>query len=116
MSNESTVEQFKAEVAAMRVKEANVGLEKVMRIIGALLMVLGFVLAVYAIIEDLNAEVIKNGVATVNGPAEQRDAMVHGLAGVVFAIVGATLFIRYSFGAYLRYWLARLVFEQQRKS
>ncbi len=100
----------------MRVKEANLGLEKAMRIIGVLLMILGFVMGVFAIITTLNAELVKQGQATVTGPAEQRDAIVYGTAGVVFAIVGATLFIRYSFGAYLRYWLARLVFEQQRKS
>jgi hypothetical protein len=30
-------------------------------------------------------------------------------------VVGGVLFLRYSLGAYLRYWLARMVFEQQRK-
>lgn len=116
MNNENTVEQFKADVAAMRVKEANVGLEKALRIIGVLLMVVGVVMAVFAIITDLNAELVKNGQATVTGPAEQRDAIVYGVCGIAFSVVGATLFLRYSLGSYLRFWLARLVFEQQRKS
>lgn len=116
MSNESPVDQFKADIAAMRVKEANLGLEKAMRIVGTLLMILGAVLAVFALVTTLNVELVKNGQATVTGPAEQRDAIVYGVSGVVFAVIGATLFLRFSFGAYLRYWLARLVFEQQRKS
>ena len=115
MSNETPVDQFKADIAAMRVKEANVGLEKAMRIVGTLLMILGAVLAGFAIVTTLNAELVKNAQPTVTGPAEQRDAIVYGVSGIVFAVIGATLFLRFSFGAYLRYWLARIVFEQDRR-
>jgi hypothetical protein len=115
MNNEATVEQFKADVAAMRVKEANLSAERFFRVLGAIFMILGVVMAIYGVVTDLNAEIVKNGVATATGPAEQRDAMVTALLGLTLAVVGGVLFLRYSLGAYLRYWLARMVFEQQRK-
>jgi disulfide bond formation protein DsbB len=114
MNNEATVEQFKADVAAMRVKEASVGRENAMRIVGCLLMVFGVVLGIYGVVLSLNAEVVKNGAENASGIAEQRDAIVQALLGVTLAIVGAALFLRYSFGQFLRYWMARMIFEQQR--
>ena len=45
--------------------------------------------------------------------ATQRDAMVWAISGVVFAVVGMTLVIRYGFAKFLRFWLARLIYEQQ---
>jgi hypothetical protein len=116
MESTDTVEQFKADVAAMRLKEANVSAERGWRVLGALLMILGFVLGVFAIVTDLNADLVANGVPTVTGPAEQRDAIVYALFGVMSAIVGATLFLRYSFGRFLRFWLARMIFEQDRRT
>ncbi len=110
-----TIEQFKADVAAMRLKEASIGREQALRVVGVLLMILGFVLAVFAVVTDLNADLVQNGAPTVTGPAEQRDAMVYGLFGVTSAILGATLFLRYSLGQFLRFWLARMIFEQDRQ-
>jgi hypothetical protein len=115
MDNEATVEQFRADVASMRVKEASVARENGMRILGCLLMIVGVALAIYGVVLSLNAEVVKNGLENPSGIAEQRDGATHALLGLALSVVGATLFIRYSFGQFLRYWLARMVFEQQRK-
>jgi len=114
--NEPTVEQFKADVASMRVREASLARENAMRIVGCLLMIAGVALSIYGVIASLNAEVVKNGFENPSGIAEQRDALVQSLLGVALCIVGATLFLRYSFGQFLRYWMARMVFEQQRKT
>lgn len=39
-----------------------------------------------------------------------------GLAGVAVAVVGAVVFLRFSLGRYLRYWLIRLLHEQREQS
>ncbi|MCZ7534989.1 MAG: hypothetical protein M5T61_02925 [Acidimicrobiia bacterium] len=36
-----------------------------------------------------------------------------GLAGIALAVIGATLYLRFSLARYLRYWLIRLVHEQR---
>lgn len=111
------VAQFKADVATMKVKEANVGLERGLAVLGWLLVVAAAVLAVFAIVTTLNAGPFTEptGATSNLAPAEQRDAIVYGLMAVTFAIIGGVLVLRFSFGTFLRYWLARLVFEQQRK-
>jgi hypothetical protein len=44
---------------------------------------------------------------------QQNDALVAALFGCCLAIVGAALFLRYSVGRFLRFWLARLSYEQE---
>jgi hypothetical protein len=39
-----------------------------------------------------------------------------GLAGVVAAVIGSALFLRFSLGRYLRYWIIRLVHEDREQT
>jgi uncharacterized membrane protein YfcA len=48
-----------------------------------------------------------------NNPLQQRDAITLAIGGVVSAVVGGALFVRYSVAAFLRFWLARLIYEQK---
>lgn len=52
------------------------------------------------------------GHGTTN-PLQQRDAVVVALIGLCLAVVGGALFLRYSMAQFLRFWLARLSWEQQ---
>jgi hypothetical protein len=36
-----------------------------------------------------------------------------GLAGIAIAVLGLGLYLRYSFTQFLRFWLARFIYEQQ---
>ena len=45
-------------------------------------------------------------------PLEQNDAQIGALIGLTVTVVGAALFVRYSMAQFLRFWLARLSFEQ----
>ncbi len=102
-------ERFRADVAAMRLSDSNPSLERGLTIVGWLLIAAGVVLAVMAILIDSSAATAYN----TAGPAQQRDAIVWGVAGVVFSITGLALVVRYSFAKFLRFWLARLIYEQQ---
>src|SRR5690606_37581800 len=42
----------------------------------------------------------------------QNDAIVISLIGLTLALVGTALFLRYSLGEFLRFWMARLLAEQ----
>ncbi|MCC6339518.1 MAG: hypothetical protein KJ056_11655 [Acidimicrobiia bacterium] len=39
-----------------------------------------------------------------------------GVAGLVAAVIGSVLFLRYSMGRYLRYWIIRLVHEDREQT
>ena len=47
-----------------------------------------------------------------DNPLQQRDAVVLALIGVSVSVAGMALFLRYSLGALLRLWLARLVLDR----
>ncbi|MHC5257731.1 hypothetical protein ACYSUO_07595 [Streptomyces sp. UC4497] len=44
-------------------------------------------------------------------PLAQRDAIAIGLAGVVCAVVGGVVYLRYSLTGFLRFWLARQSYD-----
>ena len=47
-----------------------------------------------------------------SNPLDQNDAQVLALIGVALTVAGGALFVRYSMAQFLRFWLARLSFEQ----
>ena len=49
-----------------------------------------------------------------DNPLDQRDAMILALVGIALSVVGVGLFVRYSLAEFLRFWMARLVYEQGR--
>jgi hypothetical protein len=102
-------ERFRSDVASMRLSDSNPGLERGLTILGWVLIAAAIVLTIMAIVVDTGANVAYN----TEGPANQRDAIVWAVSGVVFAITGLALVVRYSFAKFLRFWLARLIYEQQ---
>ena len=97
------VEEFKAEIADMRLRDPATGRDRQLLRLGAVLLVVGVVLTVVAYF-------VSHG--TTN-PLSQRDAIILALAGVTVSIAGGALFLRYSLATFLRFWLARLIYEQQ---
>src|SRR5947209_20248633 len=84
-------ERFRADVTAMRLSDSNPSLERGLTILGWLLVGVGAVLAIMAILVDTSAATAYN----TAGPAQQRDALVWGVAGIVFSITGLALVVRY---------------------
>jgi hypothetical protein len=101
--NTERIDQFKNEVAQMRVRDPATGLDR-------LLLRLGVVGMAGGLVVSASAWFLSHG--TTN-PLQQRDAVVQALIGLVLAVVGAALFVKAALAGFLRFWMARLCYEQQ---
>ena len=78
IESQDRVEQFRAEIAEMKLRDPATSKERIWLGVGIAFMVVGL-----------------------------------GLGGIVAAVVGAALFLRYSLASFFRFWLARLIYEQK---
>jgi hypothetical protein len=97
------VERFKTEIADMGVADPAVARDRLFLRAGVALLAVGPIVAIVAWFQS-------NG--TTN-PLGQRDAIVLAVIGLSLTVAGAGLFLRYSLAQFLRFWLARLSYEQQ---
>jgi hypothetical protein len=97
------VEQFKAEIAEMKLRDASSGRDRQFLRLGVGLMAGGVVVAIVGYF-------MSHG--TTN-ELTQRDAIIVALIGVAVTCAGGAVFLRYSLATFLRFWLARLIYEQQ---
>jgi hypothetical protein len=103
IDNAQRIEQFKAEVADMRLRDPATGLDRLLVKLGLVGLVTGPCFAVASWF-------ISHG---TRNPLQQRDAIVVGLLGLTFAVVGGALFLKGAISGFLRFWMARLCYEQQ---
>jgi len=103
IESQDRVEQFRAEIADMKLRDPATSRERLWLGLGVALMVIGAVLALAAYLMSHQT----------NDPAVGNDALTVGLAGVTCAVLGGALFLRYSVAAFFRFWLARLIYEQK---
>jgi hypothetical protein len=103
LHNSERVEQFTAEIAEMKLPDTATSRDRTLLRVGTVLMIAGVVVAVvaYTISHD------------TRNPLQQRDALVIAIIGLSVTVLGSALFIRYSMAQFLRFWLARLSWEQQ---
>jgi hypothetical protein len=97
------VAEFKAEVADMRLADPALARDRMLLKLAVTLLVIGPLLGVVGYL-------LSHG--TTN-PLQQRDAIVVALIGVSLSVVGGALYVRYSMAGFLRFWLARLTYEQK---
>jgi hypothetical protein len=97
------VDEFKAEIAAMRVPSAAPHRDRLFARLGLAGMALGIALGVIAYVLS----------HTTRNPLQQRDAIVVSILGLTVAVSSAAVFVRYSIAEFLRFWMARLAYEQQ---
>jgi hypothetical protein len=97
------VEQFRADIAEMRIKDPATGRDALLLRLGVALMVIGVALTIVGYFSSHSSKL----------DLTQRDDIVMALVGVSLSVVGAALFLRYSLAGFLRFWLARLIYEQR---
>ena len=103
IESQDRVEQFQKEIADMKLRDPATSRERMWLAAGIALMVVGIVLAAVAY-------PMSHG---TNNPLAQNDAITLALGGVAAAVVGGALFLRFSFAMFLRFWLARVIYEQK---
>jgi hypothetical protein len=103
MERSERVEQFKADIAEMGVKDPSVARDRLLLRASVALMALGPLLGIIGYF-------LSHG---TDNPLQQRDAIVLSLIGVSCAVSGGALFVRYALASFMRFWLARLCWEQQ---
>jgi energy-converting hydrogenase Eha subunit E len=101
----SRTESFKQEVAVLKIKDPNAGRDTPLMYTGAALMVLGIVISVIGYF-------VSHGTSS---PLTQNDAVTIAIIGIPISVAGAALFLRYSMGTFLRFWLARFIFEAKNR-
>ena len=87
----------------MKVRDPATGRDRVWLRIGIALMVVGLGVAIGAYFMS----------HSTNNPLSQSDALVMAIGGLTAAVVGGAVFVRYSVASFLRFWLARFIYEQQ---
>lgn len=103
--------RFTAEVADMKLKTGRTRTEHVLQVAGVVLMVGGIVLALGAYAASLDvAATPGTNVDVLNSNSLEALALV----GVATSVVGGFVFLRYSLAQFLRFWLLRQSYDQQR--
>ena len=103
MERSERVEQFKPEIADMGVKDPAVARDRMLLRASVVLLVAGPVLGIIGYF-------LSHG---TDNPLQQRDAIVLALIGVSVSVAGGALFVRYALASFMRFWLARLCWEEQ---
>jgi predicted acyltransferase len=117
MSNETAVNlnetvaserlrQFQDEVSQLRVTGGRANPERQG-------LVAGIVAWVVAVVLEFVAYFTSHG---TDSALEQRDMIILAIFGVVLAVIGTGLVVRFAITRYLRYWLVRLIYEDREQT
>lgn len=97
------LEEFQSELARLRVKGRSADDEQRLLFAGIILMPVGLVLVLVGYV---------GASGTTDLSAQVPYLLSGGVFGLGLTVVGAALFLRYSLGRYLRFWLLRLIYEE----
>lgn len=102
--NDERVQNFTQEIGEMRLRGARADRERLLLVVGSLLLVAGLALAVVGGFQASGTQVLGDQVAFL---------ATGTLLGLALVIVGTALFVRYSIARFMRFWLVRLVHEHR---
>jgi hypothetical protein len=97
-------DSFKEEIRSLKIKDPNAGRDTLMLRLGVVAMVVGVIVSIVGYF-------ISHGTSNT---LTQNDSLTIGMIGIAVTILGAAVFLRYSLAGFLRFWLARFIFEQQK--
>lgn len=103
MHSNERIERFKAEAAELNLKTGDANKERLLQVLGVVLMVGGIVVGLLLYMSSLNLD-------------DQRDIQSNTILVVTMlsvSVTGAALFLRYSMAKFLRFWLLRQIYEGQ---
>src|ERR1700694_4438675 len=93
-TNNDRIEQFKSDVAGMKLKTGAASTEQALQVLGAILMVAGVIVAIIAYQQGLSKADIRD--------VTSKETMA--IVGLAVSVVGAAIFLRYSLAKFFRLW------------
>lgn len=100
------VEDFKREISDMKLRDPATGRDRLLLRVGIASMAVGIGLAIVAYLVSHNT----------TDALLQNDMLITSVIGLAVTVMGAALFLRFSTAQFLRFWLARLSYEQQHQT
>ena len=101
----SRTETFKQEVADLRIKDPNASKDQPLMFAGLALMVVGIAISIIGYL-------VSHGTTS---SLTQNDAVTIAILGIPVSVAGAAVFLRFSMAQFLRFWLARFIFEAKNR-
>jgi hypothetical protein len=97
------IEQFKADVAELKITDPSASRDLLAARSGAAGMAVGIGLAIVAYLMS----------HSTSNPLAQRDAMVLALIGLCVTVMGGALYLKGALAGFLRFWLVRDLHERR---
>ena len=101
--NGNRIDQFKSEVTELNLKTGSASREKLLTVLGLLLLIAGIIGAFTCYISSRN----------LGDARDIQGQIVFSIAFLTLSVTGAALFLRYSLASFLRMWLLRQLYEGQ---
>jgi hypothetical protein len=101
MNETDRIEQFKQEIADLKVKTSGQGEQRLLTL-SVVMMVVGIVVPAISYYASTNQTQL-----------DQNELIVLSLACVSLTVAGGALFLRYSLARFFRFWLLRQLYEGQ---
>ena len=98
------IEQFKADIADLKIADPSSSRDRLATRLGIAAMVIGIAVYAYTLSYGADAD---------NPAPQQRDAIVLALIGVAVAITGGALYLKGALAGFLRFWLLRDLHERR---
>jgi hypothetical protein len=95
--------QFEADIADIRVRTGTAAGEPRLTLVGAVLMVAGSAVALGAFLAS----------GSIADTRDVLSTLILAVFGLCLVVAGAAVFLRFSLSRFLRFWLLRLIYEQQ---
>jgi hypothetical protein len=103
MTINDRAEEFKAAMDTLKQQDTRSNRDQLWVRLGVALIFAGIVVALVAFFLS----------QATDNPLNQSDDVILGFVAVTVSLAGLALFLRYSISQFLRFWLTRLIFEQQ---
>jgi len=101
--NGNRIDQFKTEVTDLNLKTGSASRERLLVILGIVMMIVGIVGAFLSYVSSRN----------YSNQLDVGSAISYSVAWLTLVVTGAALFIRYGIASFLRLWLLRQLYEGQ---
>ena len=102
--NDERVQTFTQEIGDMKLRGARADRERMLLVLGTVLLVVGVALAVAGGFQASGTQVLGDQIAFL---------ATGTLLGLALILAGTALFVRYSISRFMRFWLIRLVHEHR---